>query len=189
MKLIAKNGIYTSPKTDQGTFDNAFIEDIATIHRRNDNYLAVTFGLNYEVEGKVATIAKAQLVFFGLDSEINIKGKTSNRTSLVDIPNPDYDASFVPGANASSEEIERKTMQYKRFVLVEYLSQNNGVLPEGAIVVSYGFPTYEKVKQFFTGGEINAPELNVNNPVARGFLLENLIINGEPASKQFEFEN
>ena len=68
MKLRAKGGTYLSPQINQGSFAGAFVEDIAINHRRRDHYLSVTFGLSYEQDGKVHTLAKSNLIFQGLES-------------------------------------------------------------------------------------------------------------------------
>ena len=185
MKLRAKGGTYLSPQINQGSFAGAFVEDIAINHRRRDHYLSVTFGLSYEQDGKVHTLAKSNLIFQGLESEIGIPGKTSNQESLVDIPNEQYDEAFIPDENTTQEEMEQKMNPFIRHNLIEYLAANNE-LPEGANIVDYGFPTYEKVQEFFTGGDIDNPELQIANPIAVGFLLQKLIINSEPVGKQFE---
>lgn len=186
MKLTVKSGTYLSPKINQGTFAGAFVEDIAINHRRRDHYLSVTFGLCYEQDGQVRTLAKANLIFFGLENEIGIPGKTSNQASWVDVPNPDYDPDFVGDENTTAEEYDQKTLPYFRKNLIDYLAANNGELGANDVIVDYGYPTYERVMDFFQGGNIDNPELIVSNPIAIGFLLSKLIINSESVGQQFE---
>lgn len=186
MKLIAKGGTYVSPQINQGSFGGAFVEDIAINHRRRDHYLSVTFGLCYEQEGQVHTLAKANLVFRGLENEIDIPGRTSNQPSWVDVPNPDYDPNFIGDETTTSEEYDQKTLQYFRKNLIDYLAANNGQLGPNDVIVDYGYPTYERVMDFFQGGNIDNPELIVSNPIAIGFLLSKLIINSESVGQQFE---
>ena len=98
---------------------------------------------------------------------------SSNRTTTFSIPNPDYD----PQIEGSQERITVS--------LFDYLTANNGVMPADYEMVDYGYPTYEKVMQYFEGGTLESPEINITAPLAIGFLLSNLIMNGEAVGNQF----
>jgi len=62
---------------------------------------------------------------------------------------------------------------------------HNGVMPTDYVMVDYGYPTYEKVMQYFEGGTLESPEINITAPLAIGFLMNNLIMNGEAVGNQF----
>lgn len=69
--------------------------------------------------------------------------------------------------------------------LFAYLAENNGEMPEDYVMVDYGYPTYEKVMQYFEGGTLNNPEITISAPLAIGFLMNNLVMNGEAVGVQF----
>jgi hypothetical protein len=62
---------------------------------------------------------------------------------------------------------------------------NNGVMPQDYEMVDFGWPTYEKVMQYFEGGTLESPEITPSAPLAIGFLMNNLVMNGEAVGAQF----
>lgn len=70
--------------------------------------------------------------------------------------------------------------------LMDWLSQNNGELGS-AIIVEYGKPSYNDVHTYFSGGDFDNPEITLSNPIAQGFLLNKLIMNGQIVGQQFSF--
>ncbi len=176
MKLIPITGKYISPLLNQGTFENVAIEDREIIVRRKENFLSVKFVLFYIKEGKEIIIGAKTVEFIGLESDY---ANSTNQTTFFKYPNP----AFV-----SFEETPEEVEFFGNIPLMQYLEENNGVMPEGAIITEYGFPTYEAVLDYFEGGTLQSPEININDPLAVGFLLNKLSINGEVVGKQFKFE-
>lgn len=167
MKLTAN--IYNSPNPLQGKFENVIIEDTCVVHKRLEKYLCITFEMYYIKDSQRVTLAKTDVSFLGLEGEEN----SSNRTTIVSIPNPDYES--------GSDEPERIDIS-----LFDYVESHNGEFPEDYIIIDYGYPTYEKVMEYFQGGTLTDPEITISDPLAVGFLMNCLIMNGEPVVNQFE---
>jgi hypothetical protein len=167
MKLTAP--LYTSPLANQGTFTDVTIIDSCLIHKREDKYLSITFEMSY-IKNEVKQILATEVMgFLGMEADKT----SSNRTTTMSVINPDYNIEI-----ADSEQ--RLTVS-----LFDYLTANNGVMPTDYNIVDYGYPTYEKVMQYFSGGTLDAPEIFITEPLAIGFLLANLVINEEVVGKQF----
>jgi hypothetical protein len=167
MKLIAP--IYNSPSPLQGSFENVTIEDVSITHKREDKYLAIGFEMSYVKNGQKVVLDIKEMGFLGMENDI----VSSNRTTTFSIPNPDYD----PQIEGSEKRIT--------VPLFAYLMANNGVMPSDYVMVDYGYPTYEKVMPYFEGGTLESPEINITAPLAIGFLMNNLIMNGEAVVNQF----
>lgn len=167
MKLQAQT--YVSPLLNQGAFENVIIEDVCLTHKRHDNYIAIGFEMSYVKNGQKVVLDTKEMGFLGLENDVI----SSNRTTTMSIPNPDYDAQ-IEGSE------ERITVP-----LFAYLTANNGVMPEDYEMVDYGYPTYEKVMQYFEGGTLENPEITISDPLAIGFLMNNLVMNGEAVGVQF----
>lgn len=167
MKLTAN--IYNSPNPLQGKFENVIIEDTCVIHKRLENYLCITFEMYYIKDNERVSLAKTEVAFLGLEGESN----SSNRTTIVSVPNPDY--------FSGSDQPERINIS-----LFDYVESHNGAFPPDYEIIDFGYPTYEKVMEYFQGGTLTDPEITISDPLAIGFLINCLIINGEPVSKQFE---
>lgn len=185
MRLIPKNTIYISPQAHQGEFQNAYIEDREIILKRKENYLAVVFVLAYLKDGKEVILYQKKVEFIGLDNDY---ANSTNQTSYFKYPNPTYDAAFVPDENSTEADFQKTIEWFERIPLMNYLAANAGVLPEGAVITEYGFPTYEAVLNYFEGGTLAAPEILISNPLAIGFFLNKLSMNGEIVGIQFQFE-
>lgn len=125
--------------------------------------------MSYLKNGQKVVLDTVALGFLGMEKD----EVSSNRTTTFSIPNPDYDAQ-IEGSP------ERITVP-----LFAYLMTNNGVMPSDYVIVDYGYPTYEKVMQYFEGGTLESPEINITAPLAIGFLMTNLIMNGEAVGSQF----
>jgi hypothetical protein len=184
MKLIPKFEKYISPLPHQGEFQNAYIEDREIILKQKENYLAVVFVLAYLKEGKEVILYQKKVEFIGLESDYE---NSTNQTSYFRYPNPLYDADFVPD-EISTEEDYHKTVEWiEKVKLMEYLAENEGMLPEGSVITEYGYPTYEAALNYFTGGTLESPEIHITNPLAIGFFLNKLEMNGQIVGEQFKF--
>jgi hypothetical protein len=170
MKLTAAT--YVSPNTNQGTFNDVTIIDSCLTHKREEKYLAITFEMSYIKNGIKHVLANETMGFLGMEAD----EVSSNKTTTFSILNPDYDL-------AITESQERITVS-----MFDYLIENEGVMPDDYQMVDYGFPTYEKVMMYFTGGTLDSPEIHITDPLAIGFLLNSLIINGEAVGNQFTTE-
>jgi hypothetical protein len=168
MKLFAKK--YVSPLPNQGTFENVTIEDICLTHKRNEKYLSIQFEMSYEKNGQKVILDTKEMGFLGMEMD----EVSSNKTTTFSVQNPDYNEQ-IEGSE------ERITVP-----LFDYLMKHQGVMPSDYVMVDYGYPTYEKVMQYFEGGTLENPEINITAPLAIGFLLTNLIMNGEPVGNQFK---
>lgn len=167
MKLTATS--YTSPKPTQGTFENVTIEDYSLTHKRHDKYISIGFDMYYMNGEEKVSLDKVEMAFLGMeDDEVS-----TNRTTTIRIPNPDFDAEV----EGSEEKIIVS--------LFGYLAENEGVMPTEYEMVDYGYPTYEKVMSYFSGGTLTDPEIRITSPLAIGFLLNSLVMNGELVSEQF----
>lgn len=167
MELRAQN--YVSPLASQGNFTDIKIIDSRLTHRRDDKYLEIEFEMSYVKNDIKQVLAKKSMGFQGMEND----EVSTNRTTTMSIPNPDYDA----GIEGSQQRMI--------VPLFDYLTANANVMPLDYTIVDYGYPTYEKVMMYFTGGTLDAPEIFITDPLAIGFLLNNLIINGEVVKTQF----
>jgi hypothetical protein len=168
MKLTTQT--YVSPLVNQGTFENVIIQDVSLTHKRLEKYISIGFEMSYIKNGQKVVLDTKEMGFLGMEKD----EVTSNRTTTFSIPNPDYDTQ-VEGSE------ERITVP-----LFDYLMKHQGVMPADYVMVDYGYPTYEKVMQYFEGGTLENPEITISAPLAIGFLLTNLIMNGEPVGNQFK---
>jgi hypothetical protein len=183
MKLIPITGKYVSPIENQGTFENVTIEDREMIIRRKEKFLAVKFVLFYEKDGKEIILGSRLVEFQGMeDDEVS-----TNLTTYFKYPNPDFAPLFQPDENSTEEDWSKTMEWFERVPLMDYLEENAGVMPEGAVITEYGFATYEAVLNYFQGGTLQSPEIHITDPLAVGFLLNKLTINGEVVGKQFKF--
>ena len=170
MKLQAQT--YVSPKLGQGTFTDVTIEDVCLTHKRHDNYIAIGFEMSCIKNGQKVVLDTKEMGFLGMENDV----VSSNRTTTMSIPNPDYDAQ-IEGS------VERITVP-----LFDYLMANGGAMPQDYEMIDYGYPTYEKVMHYFEGGTLENPEITISEPLAIGFLMNNLIMNGEAVGVQFTLE-
>ena len=166
MKL--KASIYIHPKLDRGTYTDVFIEDVSLIHKRQQKYIAIGFEMYYFVDGDKVVLGTKEMGFIGMEGDDN----STNRTTTFSIANPDYDAEI----EGSQEKLVLPLFDY----ITEY-----GEMPVDYTIVDYGYPTYEKVMMYFEGGTLENPEINITDPLAVGFLLNNLDINNEMVGKLF----
>jgi hypothetical protein len=170
MKLTAAT--YVSPNNNQGTFTGVTIIDSCLIHKREEKYLSITFEMSYVKNGLKQILATETMGFLGMEAD----EVSSNRTTTFSIINPEYDI-LIEGST------ERITVP-----MFTYLVENAGLMPTDYEIVDYGYPTYEKVMQYFSGGTLLSPEILITEPLAIGFLLNNLVINGEIVGTQFIIE-
>lgn len=184
MKLTPITGKYTSPIESQGTFENVAIEDREMIIRRKEKFLAVKFVLFYEKDGKEIILGTKLVEFQGVEAD----EVSTNQTTYFKYPNPDFDPAFEPDENSTEEDFNKTIEWFQNIPLMKYLAENAGVMPEGAVITEYGFPTYEAVLNYFEGGTLQSPEIHITEPLAVGFLLNKLAINGEIVGKQFEIQ-
>lgn len=147
---------YKSPYPTEGLFTDVYIEDVNIIHNRRKNYLNVTFEMYYMLGDERIVLDSVDMGFMGVSGD----AVTSNQTAYV-----------------SKDGVEEP--------LLQVLYANQGVLPEGYEIVEFGYPSYGDVKQYFTGGNFNTPEIDVENPIAIGFMYNKLMFKGEPVIHQF----
>lgn len=186
MRLTPTSGVYVSPLLNQGNFTGAAIEDREIIIRRKKNFLSVKFVLFYEKDGQEVILGSKVMEFVGLESDP--RELTTNETTLFKYPNPTYDPAFVPDENSTEADFHKSIEWYENVPLIKYLAENAGILPEGAVITEYGYPTYEAVLQYFQGGTLQSPEIHITESLAIGFLLNKLSINGEVVGKQFQLQ-
>lgn len=167
MKLESEK--YVSPNLKQGILENVIIEDISVTHVRHQKYLSIAFEMYCIKNGEKVVLDTKVMGFLGMEND----ELSSNRTTTFSVPNLDYD-SQIEGSQ------KRITVP-----LFAYLMAHNGVMPTDYVMVDYGYPTYEKVMQYFEGGTLESPEINITAPLAIGFLMNNLIMNGEAVGNQF----
>lgn len=171
MKLLAKN--YNSPLATQGTFQDVFIEDVCITHKRIEKYLSITFQMYFIKNNQRINLCETTLAFLGMEND----EVSTNQTTFVSIPNANYDV-------ANIESTEKITVPL-------FGSNGNFTFDVTAIpfeVVDFGYPTYEKVMSYFNGGTLFSPEILISEPLAIGFLMNKLIMNGEPVGVQFKLE-
>ena len=167
MKLKAQN--YVSPKLRQGVFENVIIQDISVTHVRHQKYLSIAFEMYCIKNDEKVVLDTKVMGFLGMEND----EVSSNRTTTFSIPNPDYDSQI------------KGSQKIIILPLFAYLMAHNGIMPPDYVIVDYGYPTYEKVMQYFEGGTLESPEINITAPLAIGFLMSNLIMNGEAVGNQF----
>ena len=170
MKLTANN--YLSPQSQQGAFKDVTIEDIQIVHKRQEKYLAIYFQMSYIFNGEKIILSENSLGFFGL----NVDPNSSNRTITISVSNPDYD-----------ELIENSPMKVI-VPMFEYMTNHGGSLPEIYDIADYGYPSYEDVLGYFTGGTFIEPEITMASSLAIAFLMNTLTMNGEKVIKQFTMD-
>lgn len=168
MKFKAEN--YISPKYNQGKFENVFVEDTCITHKRNDKYLSVEFEMYCLIGNERFVLDTQKMIFYGMEDDET----STNRTTFVRVANPDY-----------NEEDENS----EEFLIVPLFdSQGNQNYPSEEILAieDYGYPTYEKAINMFQGGTFSSPEIIPNDPLAIGFILNTLCLNGQLIKEQFE---
>lgn len=185
MKLIPRNSKYISPQSHQGEFNNAYIEDREIILKRKENYLAVVFVLAYLKDGIEVILYQKKVEFIGLENDYS---NGTNQTSYFKYPNPTYDPLFVPNESSTEADYQKTIEWFENVPLMDYLAENGGLMPEGAVITEFGYPTYEAALNYFSGGTLDAPEILITDPLAKGFFLNKLEMNGELVGLQFDFE-
>jgi hypothetical protein len=96
--------------------------------------------------------------------------------NLIEIDNPDYDAEV--------EAVKRRVT----ISMLDYLHENEGVMPEDFEVIDWGYPTYEDAIGYFSGGTIESPELFLTNTFAQQWCLVNIIMKNKSISDGNSFE-
>lgn len=205
MKLHAP--IYTSPIPTEGTFTDVYVEEKNFLIQRDNRLFAIEFEMYYLKEGKKIIFPEPfRLEFRGNNTD----PENSNRTTLVLVPNPDYAAQvaviptellvtnpdydaelegsepFIYVANPNYVAQVAGVHERVEVPLFKYVAEN-GAFPADYEIVDWGFPTYQTVLLNFDGGNLEAPELFLNNDFAKGWLLNNVYMKGEALFKQFNF--
>jgi len=205
MKLYAQQ--YTSPLPTEDKFENVFIEDTGFSVKRNDKYFSTTFEMYHLKNGNRITLDTFTLQFLGVDGD----SATTNRTTVMSIPNPDYEAmvaaiptevtisnpDYESDVDGSQEFITITNPDYEQMLanvpvrintpMINYLIEHQGVMPEDYTMVDYGYPNYTAVMPNFDGGTLTSPELFLNNDFAKAWFLENVFMKGEKVGLQFQF--
>lgn len=149
---------YVHPNPSFGTFQNVIVQDVCVTHKRLEKYLSIIFEMSYLKDGLKVVLGTGALSFLGMNDD----EVNSNQTAYVEV-----NGQTVP--------------------LLQWLAENNGELGN-AVITDFGYPTYEDALTYFQGGNFEAPEIIITNPIAQGFLLSKLIINNESVGIQFDFE-
>lgn len=170
MKLFCAN--YTSPIETEGKFENVYFEDVSYSRNRLNNSLIIIFEMYYLKNDKRIVLSRLEMSFLGNEED----AISSNKTLFVEIANPDYDA-LVEGSQ------EKLTVP----LLGSDGNYNFDVQTIPFEIVDYGYPTCEKVLQYFEGGSLLNPEITVTDPLAMGFVLNTFFIKNEKLGLQFSF--
>jgi len=206
MKLIAP--VYHSPILTEGTFENVFIEDRNFLLQRSNNYFTIIFDMYCIRESHKIILDSFIISFLGINSE----STNSNRTTVISIPNPNYESEvllipttvqisnpdYVFGEEGSEEFLTIPNPNYESMVtsiplrtevgMFRYIMyDNNGEMPTDYEIVDWGYPTYQDVLRNFDGGTLTNPELILNNDFAKGWFLNNVYMKGEKVGNQFNF--
>ncbi|MBU2526244.1 MAG: hypothetical protein KKC03_06560 [Bacteroidetes bacterium] len=183
MKLITKTGTYVSPNPKQGTFRDVFVEEVQTLRRKNDLLYVVDFEMYYNRGNERVVLATMRRLFKGTNDDPN----GTNRVSMLRYPNSAFDPEFVGDENTTMEEFNLAATEFIETPLLAYLAANAGVMPAGAEITDIGYPSYEDLKDFFTGDGFEEEDIVLTNPIAQNWVLAQEM-NGEPLSVQFQFE-
>lgn len=170
MKLHAP--IYVSPIDGEGTFQNVYFEDVAYTRGRLKNSLTIVFEMYYFKNEKRIVLNRLEQSFVGNEAD----EVSSNKTLFVEIDNPDYDSQNPDSSPKVTIPLFGSDGNY---------SFNPETTP--FTVVDYGYPTCEKVLQYFEGGTLENPEIIVTNPLAMGFVLNKFSVKNEALGVQFQF--
>jgi len=170
MKLTAP--IYQSPNEKEGTFKDVFFEDVSYTRNRIDKTLIIVFEMYYFKNEKRIVLSRLEQSFIGNEGD----EVSTNQTLFVEIDNPDYDA-------------QNPDSSLKVTIPLFGPDGNYNFNPETTpfTVVDFGYPTCEKVLQYFEGGTLENPEIIINNPLAMEFVLNKFSVKNEALGVQFQF--
>lgn len=170
MKLFCQN--YVSPLETEGKFENVYFEDVSYTRNRLSNSLIIIFEMYFIKNNKRIVLQRLEKSFVGNEGD----EMSTNRTLFVEIANPDYNV-----------EIEGSQ---EKLTVPLFGSDGNYSFDVQTIpfeIVDFGYPTCEKVLQYFEGGTLENPEITVTNPLAQGFVLNEFKRENEPLGVQFNF--
>lgn len=117
------------------------------------------------------------IVIVNPDYDENVEGSLPT----MEIPNPDYISPTIVVPNP--DYVSEKSV----VPLLDYLYSHQGVMPAEYEVVDWGYPTYENVMGYFSGGTLTNPELHITDPFAKEWLKNNMQMKGEFIKEQFDF--
>jgi hypothetical protein len=157
MKL--KSETYISPILTEGTFKDVIIEDVSIQHKRIEDYIQITFEMYYIVNEQKIVLETNSLSFHGMNSNPN----STNVTATFKF----NDSERIHG-------------------LIEYVT-SKGKFPTKHTMINWGFPSYEDVLNYLTGGSFENPELQPVNEFAKQWIINNITMKGEIINKQFTF--
>lgn len=107
-----------------------------------------------------------------------IAGDLMHNSITIEVPNPKR-IQMIPNPNYIPE--------FSTVPLLKYLVEHQGQMPEEYEVKDWGYPTYTAVMQYFSGGTLDAPELFIESPFAREWLLNTMQMKGQHIKEHFEF--
>lgn len=159
MKLIAQT--YNSPNPKEGTFSNVVIEEISFQIQRKESYFKIDFSMYLQEQPNIV-LETAYLAFQGMDAdEIN-----SNRKATFKF-------------NDDTAEQEPRGF-------IQWITENQSY-PTNYTMIDWGYPTYEQVLNFLTGGTFASPEINPANEFVKNWILNTVIMKNELIGAQFQF--
>jgi hypothetical protein len=171
--MLLKAPVYVSPIDGEGTLENVFFEEVDySLSRLKNAFILYCQMYYFNNAGKRIVLENSEVSFIGNEGD----EVSSNKTMYVSIDNPDFDA-------------ENPESTPKITIPMFGADGNYNFNPQTTAfdIVDYGFPTKEKVLQYFEGGTLQSPEIIVTNPIARGFVLNKFFGKGEPLGVQFNF--
>ncbi|AOR28715.1 hypothetical protein FORMB_16760 [Formosa sp. Hel1_33_131] len=169
MKLVQLNNSYSNPITGEA-FKDTFITDGVSADDFDSKELKISFRLKQKIIEKQITPTEGGFE----EKDVEVIKKLAE-TTLV------FDGSDTP----TYITIDGETKD-----LFAYLG--NGGKLKGDELIEVGYPNYNSAQKYFTDkiGEpvdIN-PELDeMGQLLVKTFILQKVIINGEPIGKQFKF--
>ncbi len=186
MKLHATT--YTSPINTEGTFSDVYIEDSIVSIQKTKKYLSVTFEMYYFKNEQKIVLDERTLGFYGGPGD----SETSKKAAVISIHNPITEPYEEQIQDPETLEFTTVTIIPPATIqvsLLQYLADNNGVLPEFYEVVDFGYPDFNTALQFFNGGDRNNLDISIPSPFAKLWLKNTLVMKNENVGAQFEFDN
>lgn len=203
MKL--KCSTYNSPIDSEGIFNEVYIEDTSYSIDRINKMFIIKFEMYYIKNSKRIVLEEGQISFRGSNQDLIDKLPTTNRTTILSIPNENYDVLVaaipleieIPNPEDSSSTITVPNPNYDSEVaaiptrvnvnMVKYIYAHQGEMPPEYTVVDWGYATQEDALKYFTGGDLTNPELFFINQFAKDWFKNNVQMKGENVGVQFEF--
>lgn len=171
MKLIQLNNSYSNP-LDNNAYNDTFITDGILTDDPHNKKLRVSFRLQQKV-------IEEEL---GIDKEGNPSVNNVEKVKILSESTLIFNSKTTPTYMTVAGETKD---------LFEFLG--GGGKLTGKEIIDIGYPNYDAVKKYFLKDNIGDfvevnPELDdLGQMLVQKFILERVIINGEPIGKQFKF--